>query len=121
MRHEDKLQSIWAMSFIVSGLVFALAFWFTPIIGAFAVLGYVIMYVSLAVAFLIVFREIGKLNDQAADSLKAKEGEIKDILKELQRKYYKKKLDEETYTRMTQEYEKDLTELQVRLRNLKRS
>ena len=118
MRHEDKLQVIWAMSFIISGIVFSLAFWFTPIIGAFAVLGYVIMYVSLAVAFLIVFREIGKLNEQATDTLKAKEGEIKDIIKELQKKYYKKKLDEETYTKMTQEYEKELTEIQVRLKNI---
>jgi uncharacterized membrane protein len=120
MMYEERLQVIWAVSFVMSGVVFALAFWFTPIIGAFAVLGYVILYVSLAVAFLIVFREIEKLNEQAVDTLKAKEKDIKDVLKELQKKYYKKKLDEDTYNKMTQEYEKELTELQVRMRNLKR-
>jgi uncharacterized membrane protein len=119
MKYEERMQVIWAVSFIVSGLVFALAFWSAPIIGTLAVLGYIILYVSLAVAFLIVFREIEKLNDQALDTLKAKEKDIKDFIKELQKKYYKKKLDEETYNRMTQEYEKELTELQVRMRSLK--
>jgi membrane-bound ClpP family serine protease len=120
MIHEERLQIIWAVSFIISGLVFALAFWFTPVIGVFAVLGYIILYVSLATAFLIVFREIEKLNEQAVDTLRAKEREIKDVIKELQKKYYKKKIDGDTYTRMTQEYEKELTELQVRIRNLKK-
>ncbi len=121
MKHEDKLQLLWAISFIVSGIVFALAFWFTPIIGMFAVLGYIILYVSLAIAFLIVFREIERLNEQAIDTLKAKEKNIKDIMKELQKKYFKKKLDEETYNRMSQEYEKELTEIQVKMRNLKQT
>jgi uncharacterized membrane protein len=120
MRHEERLQLIWAVSFIISGVVFALAFMSAPIIGTFAVLGYVILYVSLAAAFLIVFREIERLNDQAVDTLRVKEKDIKDIMKELQKKYFKKKLDEETYNRMTQEYEKELTELQVRIKNLRR-
>jgi len=120
MRYDERLQVIWAVSFVMSGVVFAVAFWTAPIIGTLAVLGYIILYVSLAIAFLIVFREIEKLNEQAVDTLKAKEKDIKDVLKELQRKYYKKKLDEDTYNKMTQEYEKELTELQVRMRNLKR-
>ena len=120
MRYDERLQIIWAVSFVMSGVVFAVAFWTAPIIGTLAVLGYIILYVSLAIAFLIVFREIEKLNEQAVDTLKAKEKDIKDVLKELQRKYYKKKLDEDTYNKMTQEYEKELTELQVRMRNLKR-
>jgi membrane-bound ClpP family serine protease len=120
MKHQDKLQIIWAISFIVSGIVFAMAFWFTPIIGVFAVLGYIILYVSLASAFLIVFREIERLNEQAIDTLRAKEKHIKEVMKELQKKYFKKKLDELTYTKMSQEYEKELTELQVKLRSLKK-
>ena len=118
MKHQDRMQVIWAISFVVSGIVFTLAFWFTPIIVTFAVLGYLILYVSLSAAFLLVFREIEKLSDHAIDTLKAKERDVKDIMKELQKKYYKKKLDEETYNKMIQEYEKELTELQVRIKNL---
>jgi Skp family chaperone for outer membrane proteins len=119
MRRDVSLQLIWAVGFIISGLVFALAFLFTPLIGVFAVLGYVILYVSLSSGFLIVFREIEKISDQAADTLKVKEKDIKEIMKELQKKYYKRKLDADTYNKMTQEYEKELTEINVKLRKIK--
>jgi len=36
MRQEDRLQLIWAGTFIMSGVIFALAFMFTPVIGTLA-------------------------------------------------------------------------------------
>jgi membrane-bound ClpP family serine protease len=119
MKYEERLQIIWAVSFVISGLVFALAFWFTPIIGAFAVLGYIILYVSLATAFLLVFREIEKLSSDTLDTLKIREKEIKDVMKEIEKKYYKKKIDIETYKRMAQEYEKQLAEIKVKVNNIR--
>ena len=31
MNYEEKLLLLWAVCFIVSGIIFALAFWFTPV------------------------------------------------------------------------------------------
>ncbi len=120
MRHEDKLQLIWAATFIMSGLIFAIAFWFTPVIGTLAALGYIVMYVGLSVAFLVVFRSMAKLNTEFVDTLRAKKSEIEQMKKSIERKYLKKKLDEQTYRRMAQDYEQQLTELEVKIKNLRR-
>ena len=120
MRHEDRLQLIWAVTFIMSGIVFALAFWFTPIIGTLAALGYIIMYVGLSFAFLMVFRSMSRLNTEFVDSLKSKKTEIEQMKKSVERKYLKKRIDEQTYKRLVQDYEQQLTELEVKIRNLKR-
>lgn len=120
MRHEDKLQVIWAATFIMSGVIFALAFWFTPIIGTLAALGYIIMYVGLSVAFLMVFRSMTKLNTEFVDTLRSKKRELEQMKKSIERKYLKKRIDEQTYKRLAQDYEQQLTELEVKIRNLKR-
>ncbi|MEM7815667.1 MAG: hypothetical protein QXN71_00940 [Candidatus Aenigmatarchaeota archaeon] len=120
MRHEDKLQIVWATTFIMSGIIFALAFWFTPIIGTLAALGYIIMYVGLSLAFLLVFRSMGKINTEFIDTLKAKKSEIEQMKKSIERKYLKKRIDEQTYRRLAQDYERQLTELEVKIRNLRR-
>jgi integral membrane sensor domain MASE1 len=120
MKHEDRLQLIWAGTFIMSGMIFALAFWFTPIIGTLAALGYIIMYVGLSTAFLLVFRSMTRLNTEFVDTLKAKKSEITQMKRSVERKYLKKKIDEATYRRMAQDYEQQLTELEVKIRNLKR-
>ena len=64
MRQEDRLQLIWAGTFIMSGVIFALAFMFTPVIGTLAAAGYIVMYVGLSMAFLLVFRNMTKLNTE---------------------------------------------------------
>ena len=120
MRHEDRLQIIWAATFIMSGIVFALAFWFTPIIGTLAALGYIIMYVGLSIAFLLVFRSMSRLNTEFVDTLKGKKNEIEQMKKSIERKYLKKRIDEQTYKRLVQDYEQQLTELEVKIKNLKR-
>ena len=120
MKQEDRLQMIWAITFIMSGVIFALAFWFTPIIGTLAALGYIIMYVGLSVVFLIVFRSMARLNTEFVDTLRAKKNDIEQMKKSIERKYLKKKIDEQTYRRLVQDYEQQLTELEVKIKNLKR-
>ena len=120
MRQEDRLQLIWAGTFIMSGVVFALAFWFTPIIGTLAALGYIIMYVGLSIAFLLVFRSMTRLNTEFVDTLRAKKNEIEQMKKSIERKYLKKRIDEQTYRRLVQDYEQQLTELEVKIKNLKK-
>jgi len=120
MRQEDRLQLIWAVTFIMSGVIFALAFWFTPVIGTLAALGFIIMYVGLSIAFLLVFRSMTRLNTEFVDTLRAKKNEIEQMKKSIERKYLKKKIDEQTYRRLVQDYEQQLTELEVKIKNLKR-
>ena len=120
MRPEDRLQLIWAATFIMSGIVFALAFWFTPIIGTLAALGYIIMYVGLSMAFLLVFRNMSRLNTELVDTLKSKKSDLEQMKKSVERKYLKKRIDEQTYRRLVQDYERQLTELEVKIRNLRK-
>jgi len=120
MRHEDKLQLIWAVCFIMSGIIFIVAFWSAPIIGTLVTLGYVIMYVGLSVAFLLVFRSMGKLNTEFIDSLKRRKSDLEQMKKSVERKYLKKRIDEQTYHRLIQDYERQLTEIEVKIKGLKR-
>jgi integral membrane sensor domain MASE1 len=120
MKQEDRLQLIWAGTFIMSGIIFALAFWFTPIIGTLATLGYIIMYVGLSAAFLMVFRSMTRLNTEFTDTLKRKKTEIEQMKRSVERKYLKKRIDEQTYKRLVQDYEQQLTELEVKIKNLRR-
>jgi hypothetical protein len=105
----------------MSGLIFALAFWFTPVIGVLAVLGYVVLYVGLAVAFLIVFKGLEKLGKHAVYDLQMKEREIKEIKDALEKKFLKKKISKDNYEKMTQEYEKQLTEIEIKIKHLKKT
>jgi hypothetical protein len=120
MRHEDRLQLIWAITFIMSGVIFALAFWFTPIIGTLAALGYIIMYVGLSTAFLMVFRSMSRLNTEFVETLRGKKSELEQMKKSVERKYLKKRIDEQTYRRLAQDYEQQLTELEVKIKNLRK-
>ncbi len=119
MKREDKLQLIWAVTFVISGIIFALAFWFTPIIGIYAALGYIILYVGLASAFLYVFKHIETLNVNLLETLEERKDEIEEMKKEIEKKYFRKKIDEETFRRLMQKYEEKLTELNVKIKKLK--
>jgi uncharacterized membrane protein len=120
-RREDKLQLLWAVTFVMSGIIFALAFWFTPIIGVLAVLGYVILYVGLAIAFLIVFRGMERLGKHAIGDLEMKRREIEEIKDALEKKFLKKKITKENYEKMIQEYEQKLTEIEIKIKHLKKA
>jgi uncharacterized membrane protein YhiD involved in acid resistance len=118
MHYEEKLQLLWAMCFIVSGLIFALAFWFTPVIGTLAALGYIVLYVGLSISFLIVFSGMKKLSTHLSTTLKQRRSEIIEIQKELKQKYLKKKIDEESYRRLVERYESELTEINVKVKEI---
>lgn len=120
MKQQDKLQLVWAISFVISGIIFGLAFWFTPIIGVLATLGYIILYIGLAMAFLMVFKGISKLNLELIESLEMRKNEIEEMKSEIENKYYKKKIDEETFKRLMQDYEEKLTEINIKIKNLKK-
>ena len=124
MNHEEKLQITWAVCFIVSGVTFALAFFFTGIsgvyAGALAALGYIILYLGLSMAFLIVFSGLKSMSEHLAKTLEKRQGEIIEIQKELKHKYLKKKLDVDSYKRLMQKYESELTEIEVKLKELKK-
>lgn len=111
---------LWATCFIVSGLIFALAFWFTPVIGILAALGYIVLYVGLSISFLIVFSGMKRLGSHLSTTLKQRRGEILEIQKELKHKYLKKKIDEESYRRLVERYESELTEIDVKLKEFSR-
>lgn len=121
IRREEKLQLLWAITFVMSGLIFALAFWFTPVIGVLAVLGYVVLYVGLAIAFLIVFKGLDKLGRHAIYDLQMKEREINEIKDALEKKFLKKKISKDNYEKMTQEYEKQLTEIEIKIKHLNKT
>ncbi len=124
MDSEQKLQVIWAACFIISGVTFALAFFFTRVSGAYAgmlaAVGYIVLYLGLSMAFLMVFAGIKKVGSHLATTMEKRIEEIREIQKELKNKYLKKKLDEESYRHLTQRYESELTELEVKLKELKR-
>jgi len=58
------------------------------------------MYVGLSMAFLLVFRNMTKLNTEFVDTLRSKKSEIEQMKKSVERKYLKKKIDEQTYKRL---------------------
>jgi uncharacterized membrane-anchored protein YhcB (DUF1043 family) len=121
LKHEEKLQLVWAVTFVMSGVIFALAFWFTPIIGTLAVLGYVVLYVGLAAAFLVVFRGMERLGKHVIEDLEAQKKEIEDIKEALEKKFLKKKISRENYEKMVQDYEQKLTEIEIRIKHLKKA
>ena len=117
MRHEEKLQILWAASFVISGIIFAIALYITPMIGLFA-LGYIVLYVGLSLAFMMLFKSINHLHEETLENLKQKKKELQDIEKEIEKKFFKKKIDKDTYKRMMEDYEKQLTEIDVKIKNL---
>ena len=118
MHYEEKLQMLWAMCFIVSGVIFAMAFWFTPVIGVLAALGYIVLYVGLSISFLIVFSGMKKLSKHLSVSMETRKAEIIEIQKELKSKYLKKKIGEQSYRNLNEKYESELTEIHVKLMEL---
>ena len=120
MRHEDKLQIIWAVSFVMSGLIFIIAFWSAPIIGTLVTLGLIVLYVGLSSAFLLVFRSMSRINTELVDTFRMRKSEIEQMKKSVERKYLKKRIDEQTYRRLIQDYEQQLTEMEVKIKGLKR-
>ena len=109
---------IWSIFFVISGIVFIIAFFFSPIIGIMVTTAYILLYVGLSATFIIVFREISVLKKDTVDTLKDRKDELEEVERALKGKYFKKKIDDASYKRMVEDYEKMITELEVKIRRL---
>jgi len=106
------------VSFVISGIVFILAFMYSPMIGTLITLAYIMLYVGLSSAFLVVFREIESVKENTLQKLKERKEEIEDIENAIRGKYYKKKIDTSSFKRIMEDYEKKLAEIEVKIKRL---
>jgi hypothetical protein len=118
MKQHERVQVLWAISFVVSGLVFILAFMYSPRIGALVTLAYIMLYVGLSAVFLVVFKELENLKKDTLNRLRERKSEIEEIEKALAGKYYRKRIDAPSFRRIMQDYEKKLTEIEVKIKRL---
>ena len=114
------MQVLWAIAFITSGVIFGLAFIYTPYIGALAVAGYIVLYIGLSSAFLMVFRTLTRINSEVIRNLVERKAELEEMKETTRKKYFKKKIDQETFEKLEQDYERQLTEIEAKIHQLKR-
>ena len=118
MNQQERAQMLWAVSFVVSGIVFVLAFMYSPMVGTLVTLAYIMLYVGLSAVFIVVFREIEKIKKYNLPKLKERKSEIEDIEKAIQGKFYKKRLDPSSFRQIMRDYEKKLTEIEVKINRM---
>jgi membrane protein implicated in regulation of membrane protease activity len=115
MNPQERAMLIWSVFFVISGLVFILAFLSSPLVGYLVTTAYIVLYMGLSAVFVRVFREISILREDTVSSLKERKEELEDVVKALKNKYYRKKIDDESYRKMAQDYEKLITEIEVKI------
>ena len=81
-------------------------------------LAYIMLYVGLAAAFIIVFREIEVLKQDTVENLTDRKEELEEVQSAIKSKYFKKKIDEPSFKKIIQDYEKILTEIEVKIKRL---
>ena len=118
MNQQERAQLLWAISFVVSGVVFVLAFMYSPMVGTLITLAYIMLYVGLSAVFLVVFREIEQLKKDTLDRLKERKDEIEQIESAIRGKYYKKRIDTPSFKQIMRDYEKKLTEIEVKINRM---
>jgi predicted membrane protein len=118
MNHQERAQILWAVSFVVSGVVFILAFMYSPLVGTMVTLAYIMLYVGLSAVFLVIFREIEKLKKDTLNKLKDRREELEDVENAIRGKYYKKRIDPSSFRQIMRDYEKKLTEIEVKIKRL---
>ncbi len=120
LNRQDKTQIIWAASFVISGIILGLAIWMIPVIGILATASFIVVYIGISAAFLFVFREIESVKADTLEKLRERHQELLEVKKAIQGKYYRRKIDQEAFRSITQDYERKLTELEVKIRKLER-
>ena len=118
MKQEERAIIIWSVFFVVSGFVFILAFFFSPVIGTLVTFAYIMLYMGLCAAFIIVFREIESVRKDTVEKLMDRKDELEDIKEAIRGKYYRKKIDAPAFRHIIQDYEKKLTEIEVKIKRL---
>ncbi len=119
MNQQERAMLVWSVFFVISGIVFMVAFFYSPVIGAMVTTAYIMMYMGLSAVFIIVFRELSILRKDTIDTLSERKEELEDVKQALKSKYFRKKIDDTSYRHMTEEYEKRITELEVKITRLK--
>ncbi len=120
MNQQERVVLMWSVFFVVSGVFFIMAFMMSPAVGTFVTAAYIVLYIGLSAVFITVFREISELKTETAQTLSERKDELEEVEKALKAKYFRKKIDDEAYRKMTQEYEKLITEIEVKIERLKR-
>jgi hypothetical protein len=120
IRQQEKVQIIWAASFVISGIILGLSIWLIPVIGAFTVASFIVVYVGISAAFLLTFREIEGVKPGTIENLKERHRELAEMKKAIEQKYYRRKIDAESFRIINRDYEKQMTEIEVRLKRLGR-
>ncbi len=118
MNQQERAMLIWSVFFVISGIVFIIAFFYSPVIGTLVTTAYIILYVGLSATFIIVFREISLLKKDTISTLKERKEELEEVENALKGKYYRKKIDDASYRRMVEDYEKTITEIEVKIKRL---
>ena len=121
MNQQERAMLIWSVFFVVSGSVFIAAFLFSPLIGTLVTTAYIILYLGLSAVFVIVFREISSLREDTVSGLRERKEELEEVVKALKGKYFRKKIDSESYRKMAEDYEKLITEIEVKIARHERS
>jgi hypothetical protein len=121
MNRQDKAQIIWAASFVVSGIILGLAIWMIPSIGILATASFIVVYIGISAAFLFVFREINSVKAETLENLKEKYDEIREFQKTIEKKFYSRKIDQDTFKQIEQHYERKLAELEVKINKIERN
>ncbi|MFH0956551.1 MAG: hypothetical protein V1813_01670 [Candidatus Aenigmatarchaeota archaeon] len=115
MNPQERAMLIWSVFFVISGSVFIVAFMFSPLVGSLVTTAYILLYLGLSVVFVIVFREISSLREETVSGMREKKEEMEEVVKALKNKYFRKKIDDESYRKMAQDYEKLITEIEVKI------
>lgn len=121
MNQQERAILIWSVFFVMSGIVFIVAFLFSPLIGTMITAAYIMLYVGLSAVFMILFREMSVIKSDTVDVLMDRKEELEEIENALKSKYFKKKIDDASYKNMVQDYEKLITELEVKIKRLEKS
>ncbi len=121
MNQQERAILIWSVFFVISGFVFMLAFFYSPVLGAMITTAYIMLYMGLSAAFIIVFREIAVLRKDTIDTLRDRKDELEEVEKALKGKYFRKKIDDSSYRRMIEGYEKMITEIEVKIKRLEKA
>lgn len=120
MKQQERAILIWSVFFVMSGIVFITAFFYSPVTGTLVTTAYIMLYIGLSAAFMIVFREISGIKKDTITTLTDRREELEEVKDALKGKFYKKKIDNESYRRMAEDYEKKITELEVRIKRLEK-
>ncbi len=118
MNQQERAILIWSVFFLISGVVFIVAFLFSPVTGTLVTTAYIILYVGLSAVFMILFKELSMIKSDTLDTLKDRKEELEEVEKALKGKYFRKKIDDASYKNMVQEYEKLITEIEVKIKRL---